>query len=118
MGTFSTGLKSVASSLLTTYGQSVTFTRYSTTEYNVVTGSVEPLQATTFSGVGHPSVYAADEIDGETIQRGDIRLMLYSVTEPLIEDEASVDSVDYRVMSIEKLQAQGEAIVYRLQLRK
>lgn len=118
MGAFSTSLKSVASRLLTDYGQAVTFTRYSTTEYNVTTGSVEPLQATTFSGVGHPSVYATDEIDGETIQRNDIMLMLYSVTAPVIDDEASIDSVAYRVMNVEKLQAQGEAIVYRLQLRK
>lgn len=117
MGTFSTNLKAVANRLLTDYGQAVTFTRYSVTEYNTATGRVEPLTPTTFSGVGHPSTYKLDDIDGETIQRNDIRLIVYTTTAPLIEDEASIDSVNYRVMNVEKLQGQGEAIVYRLQLR-
>lgn len=117
MGTFSTNMKNVANSLLTNYGQDISFVRWTTSEYNTATGAVEPMQSTTFSGKGHPNNYRLDEIDGETIQVNDVRLIVYSVTAPQIQDEATVDSVIYRVMNVEKLQAQGEAIVYRLQLR-
>jgi len=117
MGTFSTNLKGVANTLLTTYGQSVTFTRDTTTEYNTATGGVDLVNSATFTGLIHPSTYRLDEIDGQTIQVNDIKAIVYSTTEPLLEDSVSVDSVIYRVMNIEKVQAQGVAIVYRLQLR-
>jgi hypothetical protein len=117
MGAFSTNLKGVANKLLTTYGQSISFVRWVTTEYNTATGGVDPVTSTTFSGLGHPSSYKLDEIDGQTIQVNDVKMIVYSTSEPKIEDEATVDSVVYRVMNVDKLQAQGEAIVYRLQLR-
>lgn len=117
MGTFSTNLKSVANTLLTTYGQTISFVRWASSEYNTATGGVEPVSSTTFSGIGHLSTYRLDEIDGQTIQVNDIQAIVYSTTEPQIEDEATIDSVTYRVQNVEKLQAQGEAIVYRLQLR-
>lgn len=117
MGTLSTNLRNVANILLTNYGQTISFVRWSTTEYNTTTGGVEPVNSTTFSGRAHPSTYRLDEIDGQTIQLNDIRAIVFSATEPLIEDEATMDDVVYRVMNVEKLQAQGEAIVYRLQLR-
>lgn len=118
MGAFSTGLKSVANSLLTKFGQSVTINRWSTSDYNTVTGAADPMTATTYTVVAQPSAYSANEINGETIQVGDVRLIVYSTTEPLIGDIATVDSVDYRVMSVNKAQAQGDVIIYRLNVRK
>ncbi len=117
MGDFSSSLKNVANRLLNTYGQSISFVRWATTEYNTATGGVDPVNSTTFSGLCHPNTYRLDEIDGTTIQVNDIKAIVYSTTEPKIEDEATIDSVVYRVMNVEKVQAQGEAIVYRLQLR-
>lgn len=117
MGTFSDNLQNVANTLLTDYGQTISFERWSTSEYNTATGGVEPLEATTFTGKAHLSSYRRDEIDGQTVQIDDINAIVYSTTAPLIEDQATVDSVNYRVMNVEILKAQGEAIVYRLQLR-
>lgn len=117
MGTFSTNLKAIALRLLNTYGQTISFVRWTTTEYNAATGGVDPVEPTSFSGSAHLNTYKLDEIDGQTIQVNDINALVYSTTEPKIEDEATVDSVVYRVMNVEKLQAQGEALVYRLQLR-
>ena len=117
MGAFSSNMKNVANKLLSTYGQSVSFVRWTTTEYNTATGGVDPVTSATFSGLGHPSSYKLDEIDGQTIQVNDVKMIVYSTSEPQIEDEATVDNVKYRVMNVEKIQAQGEAIVYRLQLR-
>lgn len=118
MGAFSDSLQSVANSLLTDYGQTISFVRWSLSEYDPVTGGVEPTGSSTFTGKAHPSRYRIDEIDGTLIQENDIQALVYSTTEPLIDDEATMDSIVYRVQDVEKLQAQGEAIVYRLQLRK
>lgn len=117
MGSFSNSLKNVANNLLSSYGQSVTFTRYTTNEYDTATGAIDPVTSITFTGRMHPGPYRLDEIDGEMIQVNDISALVYSTTEPLINDSAVVDGVIYRVMNIEKIKAQGEAIVYRLQLR-
>lgn len=117
MGTFSTNLKNTALSLLTKYGQEVTFTRYGTSEYNVATGSVDNVSTTTYTCYAHPSSYNLSEIDGQTIQINDVALIVYSTTEPLIQDEASIDSITYKVLAVEKMKAQGEAVLYRLQLR-
>lgn len=117
MGTFSTNLKNTANTLLTNYGQTISFVRWSLSEYNVATGGVEPTGSSTFTGKAHPSRYRIDEIDGALIQENDIKALVYTTTEPLVDDEATIDSITYRVMDVEKLQAQGEAIVYRLQLR-
>jgi hypothetical protein len=117
MGTFSTSLKNTALSLLTTYGQQVTFTRHVTSEYNVNTGSVDSVSTTTYTCYVHPSSYNLSEIDGQTIQLNDVALIVYSTTEPLIQDEASIDNIIYKVLAVEKVKAQGEAIIYRLQLR-
>jgi hypothetical protein len=117
MGVFSDNLQTVANRLLTNYGQSISFVRWTTTEYNVATGAIDPVNSTAFSGVVHPASYRTDEIDGQIVQVNDIKAIVYCTTEPLIGDEATVDSVKYRIMNVEKLNAQGEAIVYRLQLR-
>lgn len=118
MGTFSNNLQSVANRLLTAYGETVTFTRVSSSEYNTVTGGVEPMSSTTFTAVAHPSKYRLDEIDGEVIEVSDIKLIVYTTTEPVIGDQVDLDNVTYRVMNVEKVKAQGEVIMYRLQIRK
>lgn len=117
MGAFSEGLQNVANTLLQTYGQTISFTRYAVGAYDTDTGTISTTSSSSFSAQGHPSMYKIDEIDGETIQQNDIQVIVYSTTEPQIEDEATVDSVVYRVMNVEILKAQGDAIVYRLQLR-
>jgi hypothetical protein len=117
MGTFSDNLQSVSNTLLTTYGETISFVRWSTSEYNTTTGAVDPMTSTSFTGKAHPSSYRIEEIDGQTIQVNDIQAIVYTTTEPLIEDQATIDTVNYRVMNVEKLRAQGEDIVYLLQLR-
>jgi hypothetical protein len=117
MGSFSDRMKATANRLLIKYGQAIVFVRWATEEYNTETGEVEPVSSTTFSAMCHPGNYTIDEIDGILVQANDINAVVYSTTEPKIDDEATVDNVKYRVMNVEKIKAQGEAIVYRLQLR-
>lgn len=113
-----TNLQNTASDLLSGYGQQAVFIRWSNTEYNVATGGVDPVVSSTFSTYGHPSTYRFDEVDGVNIQYKDIKFLTYSATEPLIDDECTVDSQAYRVMNVEKLNVQGGVVAYRLQLRK
>lgn len=117
MGVLSTNLKAIASSLLTDFGETVTFIRETTSEYNVNTGAVDPVTTTTYSGNGYTRFYTINEIDGNIVQQNDIFLLVYTTTEPVVNDTVSVDSVLYRVMNVEKLKAQGENVLYRVQLR-
>lgn len=116
--TFATDMQAAALDLLTDFGQSLTFTRYSSNAYNPSTGGVDPVTSTTYTGYGHPSSYSSDEIDGTMIQVNDIKLLLYTTTTPDIQDSVTIDSNLYRVENVEFVKAQGSNIYYKLQLRK
>lgn len=115
--TFATRMQSTALNLLTKYGRSVTLTRVTEGTYNPETSDTGVSFTTTFSGYGHPSPYSVQELDNELILLTDIKLLFYSTTVPSIGDTASIDNLSYRVMSVQKLNAQGQNIVYILQLR-
>jgi hypothetical protein len=114
---FATDLKATALSLLTTYGRSIVFTRVVEGSYVTTTSAVGAGTTTTYTVYGHTSPYKAANIDGVTTQRGDIEVLIYSPTEPLVGDSAAIDTLSYRVLSIQKLNAQGVNIAYKLQLR-
>ena len=114
---FATGLQTTASTLLTTYGQALTFTRVAEGDYNPVDSSTGPATTTTYTGKGHPSAYTAIEVDGTLIQQKDVKLTLYTTGTPAVDDAVTLDTVVYRVMSVEKVNAQGLTIIYKLQLR-
>lgn len=114
---FATNLQATASTLLTKYGRAVTLGRVAEGAYDTATSAVAAGTTTAFSGYGHPSPYKLSDIDGVVVQGGDIDLLLYSSTEPLVGDIAAIDSLNYRVMSVQKLNAQGIDIAYKLQLR-
>lgn len=115
--TFASNMQSVASSLLTKYGRSVPFSRTVEGDYNPTTSGVGSGIDTTYTGIGHPSPYTAAEIATGTVTVKDIKLLTYSITTPLIGDTAVIDDDVYRVMNVDRISAQGEDIVYRLQLR-
>lgn len=116
--TLATDLQAVALNLLSDLGQQLTFTRYSSLDYNVITGGVDPVTSTTYTGYGHPSSYSVAEIDGEIIRRDDVSLLLYSTTIPLLQDITTIDNIIYKVLSVDYIKAQGSNIIYKLQLRK
>lgn len=116
--TFATEMQAAALELLEDLGQALTFTRYTSTDYNPSTGGVDPVTSTTYAGFGHPSSYLVDEIDGTLVQVNDIKLLLYTTGTPAIDDVVTIDSNVYRVQNVERVKAQGSNIYYRLQLRK
>ena len=118
MANFYSNLASVASRLLSSYGQSVTFSRETSTGFDPVTGT-DTTTASSFSGNGAIFAYNANEVDGEVVQSTDMRLMLEAVdTTPLIGDTCTVDSTDYRVMFVRETSPAGTVTHYELQLRK
>lgn len=115
--TFATNMQSVASRLLTKYGRVVTLTRVTEGAYNPSTSDAADGATITYSGVAHPSPYTVAEIATGTVTVGDVRLLIYTTTAPLIGDTAVVDTVTYRVMNVDRVSVQGQDIIYRLQLR-
>ncbi len=115
--TFSTNLKAVATRLLTIYGRPVDLDRAEEGAYNPYTSETGTDTVTSYSGNGHPSPYSATEIAAGSVEVKDIQLLLQTDTLPLIGDVATIDDDVYRVMNVTRVSAQGEDIVYKLQLR-
>lgn len=115
---FYPNLRAVASRLLTTYGQNLTFTRKTSTGYNAATG-VNTLTTSQFSAHGAAFEYNAAEIDGTNIQRGDLRLLLeWATTAPILGDTVTIDGLVYRVMNIQPTNPGGVVVMNELQLRR
>ncbi len=114
---FYQAMQNTANRLLMFYGRQVNLRRVDETNYNVDTGEITDGTELDYTAYAHPSQYDINEIDGVSIKKGDIRLLMYSVTEPAVGDVATVDAKNYRVLDVQKVSAQGQNIVYRVQIR-
>jgi len=114
---FYTGLQSVASNLLASKGQNVTFSRETITATNPVTGT-NTRTTSTFTAYGVATNYNKTEIDGTIIQSGDIKFIMEGVTAPKQGDSTTIDSIVYRVMGVVPVSPAGVAVIYKVQLRK
>lgn len=118
MADFYGNLAAVATRLLTSKGQSITFSREVQSAFNPTTG-VATTSTTTFSGYGAAFDYNSSEIDGEIIQKGDIRLVLEATaTAPIIGDTCTIDSDAYRAMNVKPTSPAGTPVIYEVQLRR
>jgi hypothetical protein len=108
-----------ASRLLAKYGETVSiiFPVYSGTD--PITGEVIGTNtSTTITGKGYPSLYQKQDIDGATIQTGDIRLILELInTRPAVGCLATVDGTTYRIMNVQPIRLTGEDVIYICQIR-
>lgn len=114
---------SIASALgmLTRKGQPVTITRYTPGAYDTATGKVPtPLPDDEEIGQGVALNYRSNEIDGTSIIRGDVKLILSAVgiSEPQIKSKVSFTGFTGRVLSVDKISPAGEPIIYKVQVRK
>ena len=113
-----TSLASTASQLLTSFGADAVISRTSGASFNAATGTYSGGSASSFTSKAVRFDYQAREIDGELIQRGDVRLVVETANgEPLIDDNCLFDSISYRVMAVETLSPSGTDLYYELQLR-
>ena len=115
---FLTNMQSVANRLLTDKGESITFSRETSSGFNPVTG-IDAVTTSTFSGYAHPSPYKLGEIDGTIIQSDDIQLLVESLdTTPAQGDGCLFRAEDYRVMMVRPISVQGGDAAYKVQIRK
>ncbi len=114
---FAINMQSVTLRLLTKYGQSIQISRVDEGAFVPIDGTVGSGSNTSFNGVGYPFPYTSKEIDGIVILSTDIQLYARVLQEIKVGDLAVFNNTDYRVMSIENINVQGQNIIYRCQLR-
>lgn len=114
---FLTNLQTAAESLLTTYGEAISIERVTPGAYNPATG--EPAAGTTlnYTGVGLPTVYNNEEIDGTNILQDDTLLIFYSTTKPLVNDRVTINSIVYSARNVQEIRTQGGNVLYKIQCR-
>lgn len=108
-----------AKALLTKFGELVALTKPGVPSFDPVTG--EPVSGTvgiTYAAKGYPGRYVTTDVDGTSIQQGDIRLVLELLPErPDRGWMAAVDGKDYRVMDVKAIRKAGEDVLTICQLR-
>ena len=108
-----------AKALLTKFGELVMLTKPGLPSFDPVTG--EPVAGTvgiSYAAKGYPGRYVTTDVDGTSIQQGDIRLVLELLPErPDRGWMAIVDSKEYRVMDVRAIRKASEDVLTVCQLR-
>jgi len=118
MSKFSDKMEKIARDLLTEFGESVAFTRVTESSYDVNTSIAADDTTLNYSGFGVPTDYSAFERTLETVEQQDVKLSLEKTSqEPKKGDTATLSSIIYRVVSVDKDVVNGADIIYTLQLR-
>lgn len=118
MSAFSDQMSELALGLLTEFGEAVSFTNTTEGAYNPSTGSTASGSDVVFAGFGSPQDYDASEIDGTTIQQGDVRLYVNATSQaPETGDAVTLDSRVYRVLQVRRYALNSENVLYELQIR-
>lgn len=105
-----TSLSSTAERLLTNFGQTVTFTRFTRGTYVAASGMNSASSSTYTAKVALFDQEKRE--DGETTnQIIDFPASMHSSTEPLIGDTASINGKNYRISEVQPIQP-GTAVIY------
>lgn len=114
---FYSNLASVASRLLTDKGQLLTFTKKTSTTYSPAKGK-RTVTTSTYTGNGAAFNYSLGEVNGVTIQDGDIKLLLENTTTaPTLGDTVVIDGRTYKMVRITPTSPAGEVVIYTIVLR-
>lgn len=117
--TFSSNMQDVATKLLTKYGENyvIQISRVDEGAFVPSTGAVGAGSTTSIPGVGFPYPYNIKEIDGRSILSTDIKLIIKASAEIKVGDTITIRGVNYRIMNVSDISAQGQNIIYEAQLR-
>ena len=115
-----TKLTGTASRLLEAYGEQITFTRTSEGTFDPVTGTTTGGSDSSWTVSGQPMSYELQLINGNSIQSGDVLLMIESSNYiPRPNDKALYADESWKVVAVpEVVRAQGTTIVYTVQVRR
>jgi hypothetical protein len=113
--------------LLRTYGQSISFARVVEGAFVPSTGATASGTNSTYTAYGAPmpntgtvSTIGVKELQETTIKQQDNIIFVEvndSSTIPLIGDVATLNTVAYRVISIQQYAVQGSTLLYKLTVR-
>jgi len=108
-------LSASATTLITKFGRQLTYTRTTKGAYDSATGTTSDTTST-FQKYGCVFDYSETEVNGGTILQGD-RRVLSEPHEYQVNDTVSIDSKDYRVISISENKPAGTLLSVNLQVR-
>ena len=120
MSAFSDSMAALALSLIQEFGEACTFARPVIGDYDPATGTANAGTETSFTGYCFPDEYKVNEIDGTSIERNDVKLLVHKITgvEPEINDKVTFSSIEHRVMDIKKVSTNGVTVLFELQVRE
>lgn len=118
MSAFSDEMAATALSLITEFGEAVSFVQTTEGAYDPATATTGTPSTAAYSGFGVPTDYDKRDIDGTLVQQQDTRLYVHNLsTVPGVGDKCTLDSIDYRIMDIRQYVINSAVVLYELQLR-
>lgn len=122
MSAFSDNMAAVATSLITEFGETCTFTRTPVSSYDPSTSSTTLGTPVTFAGVCFQDAYRTAELEGSiSIQRDDIKLLVAPIAsgaEPKINDTVTFSGTTYRVINVSQTTTNSATVLFELQVRE
>lgn len=116
---FATDMTRIATQLISHFGEAMTFSRAVKDAYDPSTGRAQTTNTITFSARCAPENYKKTEIDGQLVQRGDVKLTVYKTSQvPEVGDIVTFNGADWRVIDVYQVRAQGMDVIYELQVRQ
>ncbi len=119
---FDTEFIALALELINEAGKQVAFKTVSQGAYDAATGKVAGGTVSTFSSkVSPPEAYHQRYIDGDTVQVGDVSIMLPSASAgfvPAINTVVTIDGLEWRVVGFNPVYSGEQVALYKLQLRR
>lgn len=110
-------LKSTALGLLSDKGQSMTLTKRAAGTYDTATGTAA-ITETTETVYGAVFDYAAKDIDGTLIKRGDKRVIMEaSDLVPTTTDTLTIGGVVHSIIEAVPVNPGGVVVIYKVQVR-
>lgn len=108
-----------ARTLITRFGKTATFTLagQSGSGTDPFGNPVSSTPDTNYAGVGVFLAYSTREVDGSTIERGDLRIV-YSGVRPVLNATVSHDGETWRVINVDPLTPANDNVLYTIQVRK
>lgn len=111
-------IESIVHDVLNEFGQTITFVRTLGQTFNPASGTTTGGSQTTFTAKGYPWPYTVLERANELIKTEDNRLIVERTTlAPLPGDKVTFESVQYRIVAVDRITMSGQKMAYQLQVR-
>ena len=105
--------------LLAKFGQSITLTQQTASEYDSDTGGVTSTTATTIdNGVILPYSNGIQNATGSLIQQGDAQILIQCNVVPKPNDTLTIQSQVWTIINVKALEPAGINMLYECQVRK